>query len=105
MFPHPFDEALILVLLLFISAVISDSDIPKKARVVLISGSILAIVPWILWQTQYHNFVLYNNVQPCREDTSRQRFSAERCGFKLGGCMKVVRACAGELSGKIGGGK
>jgi len=39
------NEALILVLLLFISAVISDSDIPKKARVVLISGFILAIVP------------------------------------------------------------
>jgi len=105
MFPHPFDEALILVLLLFISAVISDSDIPKKARVVLISGFILAIVPWILWQTQYHNVVLYNNVQACREETTKQRYTAERCGFKLGDCMKVVRACAEELRREVEGGE
>ena len=84
MFPYPFDEALILVLLLFISAFISDSDIPKNARVVIISGFILAIVPWFLWQTQYHNVVLYNVVQACREETTRQSYSAEWCGWKFG---------------------
>jgi len=84
MFPYPIDEALILVLLLFISAFISDSDIPNKARVVVIPGFILAIVAWFVWQTQYYNVLLYNNVQACREETARQRYMAERCGFKLG---------------------
>jgi len=105
MFPYTFDETLILVLLLFIIFFISDSDIPKKARVVLISGFVRAIVPWFLWQTQYHNVVLYNDVQACREETTRQRYSPERCGFKLGDCMKIVRACAEGLGGKIEGGK
>jgi len=29
----------------------------------------------------------------------------ERCGFKLGDCMKVVKACAEELRGGIEGGE
>jgi len=53
----------------------------------------------------YHNVVLYNSVQACCEETTRQRYTAERCGFKLGDCMKVVKACAEELRGKIEGGK
>ena len=80
MFPYPFDEALILVLLLFISAFISDSDIPKKVRVVLNSGVILAMVPRFLWQAQYHNVVLYNDVQACREESTRHRYTTEQRG-------------------------
>ena len=105
MFSYPFDEAFILVLLLFISMFISDSDIPKNARVILISGAILAIIPWFVWQTQYHNVVLYNNVQACPEETTRQRSAAERCGFKLGDCVKVVKACVEELRGEANGEK
>ena len=56
-------------------------------------------------RSQYYNVVLYNNAQTYREDTTRQRYTAERCEFKLGDCMKVVKACAEELGGKIEGEK
>ena len=49
--------------------------------------------------------MLYNNLQACREETTRQRYTAERCGFKLGDCMDVVRDCAEEVRGKIEGGE
>jgi len=32
-------------------------------------------------------------------------YTAERCGFKLGECMKIVRGCAEEVRGKVEGGK
>jgi hypothetical protein len=39
-----------------------------------------------------------------REETTRQRYTSEHCGFELGDCVRDVKACVEELKGKVNGG-